>query len=87
MPYSSFGRPATALSPTLGMIAPLNVQTSLPLSVWRSLGASSCHRSARCSSNMCGGSQRWSSTLTRIMSFISMASLLRSATKYRSGKI
>lgn len=41
MPYSSFGRPATALSPTFGMTAPSNVQTSAPSSCRTTLGARS----------------------------------------------
>jgi hypothetical protein len=68
MPYSSLGRPATALSPMLGMIEPLNVQTSLPSSVRTTLGAWSACLAGRRSWKTSGGSTRWSSTLTRIMS-------------------
>ena len=39
MPYSSLGRPATALSPTLGISAPLNTHTSEPSSLRTTFGA------------------------------------------------
>ena len=39
MPYSSLGRPATALSPTLGISAPLNIHTSEPSSLRTTFGA------------------------------------------------
>ena len=68
MPYSSRGRPATALSPMLGITAPLNTQTSAPSSVWTTLGAWSAYLAGTRPSNSVGGSTRWSSTLTRIMS-------------------
>ena len=38
MPYSSFGRPATALSPMLGMTEPSKTQTSDPSSVCSTCG-------------------------------------------------
>ncbi len=41
IPYSSRGRPATALSPMLGMVAPLKVHTSSPLGVRTTFGARS----------------------------------------------
>ncbi len=68
MPYSSLGRPATALRPMLGIFEPSNSQTSEP-SGWRSTrGARSFHLAGMCPSNSPGGSTRWSSTLTMIMS-------------------
>src|SRR6476661_5629018 len=68
MPYSSLGRPATALSPTFGITEPLKVQTSSPFSVWTTFGAWSLYLSGMCPSNRVGGSTRWSSTLTRMRS-------------------
>ena len=68
MPYSSGGRPATAFSPTFGMTAPSNVQTSSPRSLWTIFGAWSLYFSGRWPSNMSGGSTTWSSTLTRMRS-------------------
>ena len=74
MPYSSLGRPATALSPMLGIIGAVEhpdvgavrrVRTTL-----RRLVARSC--AGMWPSNMSGGSTRWSSTLTRIMSSASI---------------
>ena len=41
MPYSSLGRPATALSPMLGILAPSNIHTSEPSRVVVILGARS----------------------------------------------
>ena len=43
MPYSSGGRPATALSPMLGIALPSNTQTSLPSSMRTTSGARSPH--------------------------------------------
>src|SRR5215472_12172187 len=73
IPYSSGRRPATAFSPTFGICCPSNTQTSLPSCLWTSRGARSFHFASRWRSHMSGGSQTWSSTLTRIMSFICMA--------------
>src|SRR6476660_155857 len=73
MLYSSGGRPATALSPMFGITFPSNSQTSIP-SRWTLFGAASFHLSGRWSSNRVGGSTTWSSTLTRIMSSVRMAS-------------
>ena len=70
MPYSSGGRPATAFKPTLGIWLPSNSQTSLPSVLRSRRGALSFHFSGRWLSNMSGGSQTWSSTLTRIISSI-----------------
>src|SRR5262245_27469553 len=70
MPYSSGRRPATAFRPTLGICAPSNTQTSLPSGLCTSFGARSFHCAGTCCLHMSGGSQTWSSTLTRIMSFI-----------------
>ena len=68
MPYSSLGRPATALSPTLGISAPLNIHTSEPSSLRTTFGAWSRYFAGMWPSNIVGGSTRWSSTLTMIMS-------------------
>src|SRR5215470_8359781 len=72
MPYSSGGRPATAFSPTFGICAPSKTHMSLPSALWTSRGARSFHFASTCRSHMSGGSHTWSSTLTRIMSFICM---------------
>ena len=68
MPYSSGGRPATALSPMLGISLPSNTHTSLPSSAASTFGARSASLAGRCPSNRSGGSTTWSSTLTRIRS-------------------
>src|SRR5918997_143819 len=68
MPYSSLGRPATALSAAVSMTTVPNVQTSLPSSLRRSLGARSRYVAGRWLTNRSGGSIRWSSTLTRMRS-------------------
>jgi hypothetical protein len=68
MPYSSLGRPATALRPMLGMVAPSNTQTSSPASLRSTRGKRSFHLAGVWSANMSGGSTRWSSTLIRIRS-------------------
>ncbi len=39
MPYSSGGRPATALSPMFGITLPSNSHTSMPSSLWTIFGA------------------------------------------------
>jgi hypothetical protein len=72
MPYSSGARPATAFSPTLGICCPSNTQTSDPSALWTSFGARLFHCAGTWRSHMSGGSQTWSSTLTRIMSSICM---------------
>src|SRR5947209_13427901 len=51
MPYSSFGRPATAFKPMLGMWAPLKTQTSSPLSFFSTRGAASAYFDGRRPSN------------------------------------
>ena len=43
MPYSSGGRPTTALRPTLGMRLPSKDHTSVPSSLWMMRGARSFH--------------------------------------------
>src|SRR6266511_2902071 len=68
MLYSSGGRPATALSPMLGISAPSYTHTSVPSSLRTDLGANCIHFSRRCPSNRSRGSTTWSSTLTRIRS-------------------
>ena len=78
-PYSSGGRPATALSPTLVASWPSNTQASVPSGLVTTLGTSSLYRSGMCPSNMSGGSTTWSSTETRIMSSICMAPSCRSS--------
>src|SRR5712692_6430237 len=67
MLYSSGGRPATALSPMLGITLSSYTQTSM-LSRRTLFGACCIHLSGRCPSNRSGGSTTWSSTLTRIRS-------------------
>ena len=71
MPYSSFGRPATALRATVSMAMPLKTHTSEPASLRSSLGALSWYFEARWSAKRSGGSMRWSSTLIRMRSSIS----------------
>src|SRR5574338_258908 len=77
IPYSSGRRPATAFRPTFGICWPSNTQTSLPSGLWTSRGARSFHFAGTWRSHMSGGSHTWSSTLTRIMSFICMAGSFR----------
>ena len=79
MPYSSLGRPATALSPTFGICWFSKNQASEPSFLVRSRGALSFHFAGTWRSNMSGGSHTWSSTETRIMSFICMEASRRSA--------
>src|SRR5207253_5113582 len=74
MLYSSGGRPATALSPMLGISLPSYTQTSVPSARLTLLGACSFHFAGRWLSNMPGGSTTWSSTLTRIRSSSCMRS-------------
>src|SRR5262245_47552113 len=71
-PYSSGGRPATALSPTLVASWPSNTQASVPSSLVTTRGARSRQRAARWPANMSGGSTTWSSTETRMRSSVSM---------------
>src|SRR4029453_6834526 len=51
-------------------------QTSLPSGLWTSRGARAFHFASTWRSHMSGGSQTWSSTLTRIMSSIFMVPFL-----------
>src|SRR5438067_2012782 len=73
MPYSSGGRPATALRPMLAISRPRNVHTSLPSSFWTTRGATSAYSDGTRAVNRSGGSTKWSSTLTRIRSSVRMA--------------
>src|SRR2546423_14372187 len=72
IPYSSGGRPATALSPMFGTSNSRNCHTSVPSSLWMTLGARSRYLAGRWRSNRSGGSTTWSSTLTMIMSSVFM---------------
>ena len=55
MPYSSLGRPATALSPMLGMVAPLKTHTSSPSGVRTTFGARSRYAAGMWPSNRSRG--------------------------------
>ncbi|CNH00299.1 Uncharacterised protein [Mycobacterium tuberculosis] len=72
MPYSSFGRPATAFSATLGITVSRNFHMSEPSALCTSRGASSMYFFDRWFLNMSGGSTVWSSTLISIMSSLFM---------------
>src|SRR5256714_7890691 len=72
IPYSSGGRPATALSPMFGTSNSRNCHTSVPSSLWMTLGATSRYLAGRWRSNRSGGSTTWSSTPTMIMSSVFM---------------
>src|SRR5438270_6888128 len=74
MPYSSGGRPATALSPMLAISRPRNVHSSVPSSFWTTRGATSAYLAGMRAVNRSGGSTRWSSTLTRMSSSVRMPS-------------
>ena len=73
MPYSSGGRPATALSATLAISWPSYTQALVPSSRVTNCGARSTYFAGRRPSNRCGGSTTWSSTLTSTMSLMSIA--------------
>ena len=79
IPYSSGGRPATALSPMLGICWPSKTHTSVPSALCTRRGARSFQRAGRRPSHMSGGSTTWSSTLTRIRSSIFTGSSLLTA--------
>src|SRR5918996_1948137 len=81
MLYSSGRRPATALSPMLGITLSSYTQTSMP-SRCTFFGAYSIHFSGRWPSKRSGGSTTWSSTLTRIRSSARIVSPL-SAEEHR----
>ena len=72
IPYSSLGRPATALSATFGMTVSRNFHMSEPSGLCTRRGASSRYFFDRWFLNMFGGSTQWSSTLIRIMSSLFM---------------
>ena len=74
IPYSSTGRPATALSPMLVASLPSKRQISVPSSRRSTTGTWSAKRAGMRSANMSGGSTTWSSTLTRIRSSSSIGS-------------
>src|SRR6185503_6638712 len=67
-PYSSGGRPATALRPTLVASCPSNTQASVPSPLVTTRGARLRYRAGMGASNMPGGSTTWSSTETRMRS-------------------
>ena len=73
MPYSSTGRPATALSPMLVASLPSKRHISVPSSRTSTRGAWSAKRAGSRPSNMSGGSTTWSSTLTSTRSSSCMA--------------
>src|SRR5665213_3392778 len=73
MPYSSRGRPATALSATLGRTWPSYSHELVPSPLVMNCGARSAYLAGSRSSNSPGGSTTWSSTLTSTISLISMA--------------
>src|SRR5437660_925013 len=77
MPYSSGGRPVTALSPTFGMSKSRNTHRSVPSGMCSIRGAMSLYFAGTWFSKRSGGSTTWSSTLTRIMSSMRMARSLR----------
>ena len=80
-PYSSLGRPATAFNPMFGMWAPLNNHTSLPSARRSTRGANSWSDAGSRPVNKSGGSTRWSSTLTMVMSSTCTSPLPPSARK------
>ena len=73
MPYSSGGRPATALSATFEISWPSYTHAFVPSARVMNFGARSTYFAGRRPSNRCGGSTAWSSTLTRTMSSIFIA--------------
>ena len=72
MPYSSGGRPATALSATLAISWSSYTHALVPSSRVTNCGARSTYLAGSRPSNTFGGSTTWSSTLTSTMSSISM---------------
>src|SRR5205085_8834549 len=73
MPYSSGGRPATALSATFEISWPSYAHAFVPSARVMNFGARSAYFSGRRPSKRCGGSTTWSSTLTKTMSSMFMA--------------
>src|SRR5207237_1102147 len=73
MPYSSGGRPATALSATLVASWPSKTHAFVPSTRVMNCGARPAYFAGRRPSNKCGGSTTWSSTLTSTMSSMFIA--------------
>src|SRR5690242_10314284 len=73
MPYSSGGRPATALSATFAISWPSYRHALVPSSRVTNRGARPAYFAGNRPSNTWGGSTTWSSTLTRTMSSICTA--------------
>ena len=83
-PHSSRGQPTVAAMPNgVEVRWPWNTHSSTPCSLRTTLGTSSRHLAGTWFSYMSGGSMKWSSMLTRIMSSICMKCSSSSASRCR----
>src|SRR3954454_23711554 len=89
-PHSSGGHPTVAAMPNaVRVFSPWKTHSSTPSALRTTLGTWSAHFAGTWFLNMSGGSIMWSSMLTRIMSFMSMAaaSQISSTRVHRSHEV